>query len=168
MKEFADVVYEILNAETHAAVPPGDAGSLFGLKILRDEHESLTTANCGITWGTETAISMAGPIRHVQGTLPLFISIEVSKKAATHTGLEWYNARSLAETWARKVEKVIGANPKLVATGYSSGFTRFPQNTHISLLDFAYQIINAANMAVCRMDLTAQYTYHNGVISINV
>lgn len=158
MNELVQAIYEILYAET------GADETLEGLRILRDEHEELATANCGILRNREVTIEQAHQYKIVQGFIDLYISVNVSRKAGAE--LTWYNAEVLAESWARKVERVLLNNATLISTTYTSGLTAQGEETEISEKDYKYRIIQSANFVVCKMTLRATYIYRNGVISL--
>jgi len=158
MNEFVTAVYEILNAET------GDGEELSGVTVLRNDHETLTTLNVGVRRNREVTLEQAHQYKCVEGFLDLYVSVYVDKKSSSE--LAWYTAEVSAETYARKVEKVLMNNAALVSTSYPNGISYQPQDTHVSEKDYNYRNIQDARFVICKMTLRAVYIYRNGTLAL--
>lgn len=159
MNEFVSVIKEILTAET------GAGELLEGLAIFEEDHEGLSSPCCLIRPDIETTIAQQNRYKSVEGRALLFAMVQINKRDGGAT--EWRDARVAADGWARKIEKIILRNPKLISATYTSGFTNLDQKTQLVSKEYDFDVNGPATWwAFMRMIFKAEYIYKDGVITL--
>lgn len=159
MTEFIAVIKEILTAET------GAGELLEGLGIFDEDHEGLTTPCLLIRPDIEITIAQQNRYKSVEGRALLFAMAQINKRDGAAT--DWRDARVLADGWARKVEKIIMRNPKLISSTYPNGFTNLDQKTQLVSKEYDFDVNGPATWwAFMRMVFKAEYIYKDGVITL--
>ncbi|MFQ5629367.1 MAG: hypothetical protein ACE5I1_11450 [bacterium] len=155
MNEFFDAVYETLNAET------GIGKELDGLTVLKNLHAGMKDPCVVIARNQETNLGQNDRYKSVEGRMRLAVFVEIDKKVA---GTQRETFETTAETWARKVEKVVMRNPKLTSVAYPTGITNRPNETQFIDKDYGETVENAGTFTFARMQLSAKYIYRDGTI----
>jgi len=158
MTELIDTLQAILSAQT------GSGLELEGLNIILHENAGLKSDGLVIRREREDVISQAQKFKAVQGRVGLTVMMIIDKRSGS--ALEYQEKEDQAEVWARKVEKVIMANPGLALDPeYSNGFTQRIELTEISSKEYGTVEDQAGWWIFCKMILNVQYFYRNGTIA---
>lgn len=159
MTELITTLVALLTAET------GVGELLEGLTIRKNEHEGVVTNCCVVRRGNERRIQQLGRVKKVDGRV--FISTLMAVDKVIGTGDKWETAAAAAETWARKVEKVIMRNPNLVlAPTYPNGFTAQEQETEVENIRYGFGVDNSTWYAFAEMELKVHYLYRDGAVAL--
>jgi len=150
----------------HGILTPHTASGqlLEGLTIIRHDHEGWKDNCLLLRRDREDTISQAGKIKTVNGRVQLIPAVHINQRSGAT--LLYTEAEEQAETWARKVERVIMANPSLILEpDFAQGFTQFYEDTQINAKEYAIGERQGAFWAYCEMTLNVKYIYRDGSIA---
>lgn len=158
---------ELVNTLHGILTPHLAAGqALEGLTILQHDMEGLKDNCLVIRREREDMISQARKLKTVTGNVALVAMMQINQRSASAT--VWRTAEQAAETWARKVEKIIMANPALaLLPDYEDGFTRSYEDTHFISKEYGTMEEQGAWWVFCKATLQVKYIYRDGSIARN-
>ncbi len=159
MNELIDTIHAILTAET------GVGELLNGLNILRNENEGLLNPAAVIRRDREETIEQTNRYKAVTGHVRITV-LSVIEKVNGDTS-NWRTAESTAETWARKIEKIIMRNPNLTTVTYTNGFTAWEQETQVESKQYGFGVEQGSWWAYAELALRVNYIYRDGDIAVS-